>query len=95
MKLASVIDAVLPLAMVATLAAACCRQAVRREGPPPAERPWCTSFVASTGRGSLDAEVCVTARAACDEAVAQARRVGGLAGLRSIGDCTYREGAKR
>jgi hypothetical protein len=90
-KLASIIDAVLPLAMVATLAAACCRQAVREEGPPPVPRQWCTTFVASTERGSLDGEACVTAKAACDAAVVQARRLGGLAGLRSIGDCRWKE----
>jgi hypothetical protein len=90
-KLTSIIDAVLPLAMVATLAAACCRQAVREEGPPPVPRQWCVSFSASTERGPLDGEACVTARAACDAAVHQARRFGALAGLRSIGDCRWRE----
>lgn len=95
MKLQGCIDAALPLVLVIAMTAGCCRQAVRRDELPPAERPWCASFAASTPDGPLDGEACVTTRAACEAAVSKARSYGSLAGVRSVGDCNYRTGGSR
>lgn len=92
MKLQGLIDASLAIVAATCLVAACCHQAVRHVGPPPAERPWCAAFSASTPGGQLDGEACVTTRAACEAAVSKARSYGSLAGVRSVGDCSYHEG---
>jgi len=94
MTLQGCIDAALPLALVIALAAGCCQQAVRNVGPPPAPRPWCVSFAASTPSGPLDGEACVTTRASCEAAVDKARAFGGLAGVSAVSDCTFHTGVQ-
>jgi hypothetical protein len=89
-KLEGLIDIALPMVCAAALLSACCRQYVRREGPPPAQRPWCATVEAKLGDLPLDAEGCATTRAACETAVARARRWGGLAGISAVSDCARR-----
>jgi hypothetical protein len=91
-KLQGCIDAALPIILVIALAAGCCQQAVRREGPPPAQRSWCASWSVRTPEGPVDGESCVVERIACERAVARARQWGGVAGLSAISDCSYRTG---
>lgn len=94
MKLQGCIDAALPIVLVIAMTAGCCRQAVRHVGPPHAPRPWCTSWEAATPEGNVAGEACVAERIVCERAVSRARRWGSLGGLRSVGDCFYREGAR-
>jgi hypothetical protein len=94
MKLQGLIDAALPIVCVLAMVAGCCRQAVRHEGPPPASRPWCAAWLASTPEGNVAGEACVAERTVCERAVSRARRWGSLGGLRSVGDCFYREGTR-
>lgn len=94
MKLGGIIDASLVIVAAACLMAACCRQAVRVEGPPPAERNWCTTWSARTPEGSVEGDACVSTRDACERAVFRARRWGGMAGLSGISDCAWRGGSR-
>lgn len=90
MTLQGIIDASLGIVAAICLVAACCHQAVRREGPPPAERPWCATWSVRTPEGPVDGESCVVERIACERAVARARHWGGMAGLSAISDCAWR-----